>query len=453
MKALYRKILCILLCVFLMPCALAEEWTVGDKGDGVKAMQEALIEVGFLSGAADGHFGEMTKEAVLDLEEYLQEVGCDVIPDGIWTDDLYGYLADEDIMRPWYCLSMGDTGDAVYALQARLYELGFLTQSRADFTFGELTYDAVLRFQQALIDQGAEDVVADGIAGEVTLRYLHEEDLSRFHFVTPVFYDESAPLSLRADHLYATSAILIDADTGSVLFTKDPTRPLYPASTTKIMTLLLALEQADLDETITIPACAMDIPNDSSKVPVRTGEVMTWRDLLHGLMIKSGNDAANAAAWLLSGSVESFVEDMNARAASLGLKGTHYVNPHGYHDDDHYTTAMDMAILTRFALQEPAFRDIISCREYQMAATVRREEYNLKNTYEILNPQSEYYYSPALGGKTGYTSAAGRCFVGVAEKDGHTLICCVFDAGCKTEHKFVDAARLFEFGFAALEGK
>ena len=465
-----KTLLCLLLCLLLTAFpALAEgeptdaapetqstrtpgELRSGDEGEAVAAVQEKLIAMGFLSGEADGRFGKKTEAAVKLLQEYLAGKGVETRTDGVWEAALEKYLEDTKLFAQWFVLRKGDKGPLVEKLQARLIELGFLL-GRADGTFGAATQTALVRFQQALYDQGVAEMKPDGVAGPITQKWLYESDLSGYAIVTPAMYDEDDPLGLRAGHLYCSACILIDCDSGTVLFAKNPQEKVYPASTTKIMTLLLALERVDLRQNVTIPACAEDVPKDSSRVPIYEGEEMTWKDLLHGLMIRSGNDAANAAAYLIAGSVEGFVDLMNRKAEELGMTGTHFANPHGYHDAQHYTTALDMARLTRKAMQNEDFREIVSCREYVMAATSRRWILRIKNNYAILDPEANEYYPYAFGVKTGYTNAAGRCYVGAAEKDGHTLVCAVFNSGNAASHKFIDAARLFQFGFAALDGQ
>ncbi|NLA53900.1 MAG: D-alanyl-D-alanine carboxypeptidase, partial [Clostridiales bacterium] len=248
------------------------------------------------------------------------------------------------------------------------------------------------------------------------------------------------------DDLYAKSAILIDMQTGRVLLSKDTDAKRYPASTTKIMTLLLALENMNLNQTVTIPGAASAVPKDSSLVPVYPGEVMPLRDLLCGLMLRSGNDAANAVAVLTSGSLESFVTLMNKKAAELGMTGTVFTNPHGYHDKEHYTTAGDLAKLSLYALQNPAFRDIITATSYTMQATSRRPELLIKVNTDLFNPLSRFYYAPAFGIKSGFTRAAGFCYVGSAAKDGRLLLAIVL--GGRTRYQaWTDITRLFQAGF------
>ena len=151
---------------------------------------------------------------------------------------------------------------------------------------------------------------------------------------------------------------------------------------------------------------------------------------------------------MTAGSVNDFVERMNEKAQELGLEGTHYVNPHGYHDEDHYTTAADMAALTRYALQNESFREVFTTHSYSLAATNVRAARTLTSSYKIFDESSEYYYADAVGGKTGFTSAAGYCFVCSAERDGVSLIAVVFKSGATGTNRWTDAARLFEYGFA-----
>lgn len=262
----------------------------------------------------------------------------------------------------------------------------------------------------------------------------------------PADYDAARPAMLTADHLYGESAVVIDSESGEVLFSKDSRVRMYPASTTKIMTLLLAIETGwDFGMTVTVPSEAGDIPIDSSTVPVYEGEVTTFGDLLYGMMLKSGNDAANAIAVIVSGSLSSFVEKMNNRAAELGCVGTHFVNPHGYHDENHYSTAYDLALITQEALKHDVIRQIISTQSYIMNAAPR-EPFQINTSNSMILPNSSYYYEDAIGVKTGTHSKAGMCFVGAAEKDGLTLITVTLN--CESDGaKWTDTARLLDYGF------
>ena len=142
-------------------------------------------------------------------------------------------------------------------------------------------------------------------------------------------------------------------------------------------------------------------------------------------------------------------ENMKQAAQELGLSGTHYVNPHGYHDKEHYTTAADMAALTRYALQDAGFREVFTTHTYALSATDVRAARTLTSSYAIFDEDSQYYYPDAIGGKTGFTSAAGYCFVCAAERGGVELIAVVFKSGSTGADRWTDAARLFEYGFAA----
>ncbi|MBR5752199.1 MAG: D-alanyl-D-alanine carboxypeptidase [Clostridia bacterium] len=250
--------------------------------------------------------------------------------------------------------------------------------------------------------------------------------------------------------LISRSCVLMDAHTGEILFEKYPDYKRYPASTTKIMTLLVSIQKMDGRKMVTVPACAADISLVSTRVPVYQGEKMPLQDLWYGLIYKSGNDAANAIAYLTSGSVSAFVKDMNAKAQELGMVNTHFANAHGLHNPEHYTTARDMAILTRYALDNDLFREITLSTAYTMQATSLRDELPIDHHYPITDFTSKYYYPYAMGIKTGYTQMAGQCYVGAADKDGHELIVVLMFCGTTKNEKWTEAKRLYEYGFAVL---
>lgn len=257
--------------------------------------------------------------------------------------------------------------------------------------------------------------------------------------------------TLSPDDLAAESAILIDGRTGEVVFEKNADRAMYPASTTKIMTCLLALEYGHLDETVTISQEAADVPKDSSLMPVTPGEQMSFRDLIHGLMLHSGNDSANAIAVVVAGSVDAFVARMNERAAQLGMTGTRYVNAHGYHADGHYTTARDMAILARTAMENETFRQIVSTPGYIIEPTNKRSErLKMVNTNLMILDGSEYYDARVIGVKTGFTKAAGQTFVFAAQSDGAYLIGVVMKTADDKDsgQRWLDTKALLDYGFA-----
>lgn len=267
---------------------------------------------------------------------------------------------------------------------------------------------------------------------------------------TPDDYDAQNPQYLAADHLYSEAVVLIDADSGDILFSKNERVRMHPASTTKIMTLLLGIESGiPLDQQIAIPQAAANIAKDSTLVPVFPGETMTFGDLLVGFMLNSGNDGANAVAVLVAGSVDNFVIMMNRRAAELGCVDTHFSNAHGLTDDNHYTTAYDMALITRAALENDTFAAIV--RQPKATITVNeRGELLVGNKHFMLVEDSPFYYDGCIGVKTGSTSAAGKCYVGAAVKDGATIISVALKAS-EDDQRWIDTTRLFDYGWTCYD--
>jgi len=266
---------------------------------------------------------------------------------------------------------------------------------------------------------------------------------------SPADYNKNLPMLLTGGHLNAHAAVLLDAMTGDVLFRKNANERMYPASTTKIMTLMLALESGiALDVPVIIPQQAAQIPSDSTLVPVFPGDQLSFRDLLYGFMLSSGNDGANAVAVLVAGSLEAFVTRMNERASQLGCRNTHFANAHGYHDDAHYTTAEDLALITQEAMKSDLFRTIVTCPEYTLKVVRSGEVVTPRviNTNLMIKSDSRYYYKDCIGVKTGTHSRAGNCFVGAAERDGIRMISVVLNCP-QSNQKWVDTIRLFDYGY------
>ena len=218
----------------------------------------------------------------------------------------------------------------------------------------------------------------------------------------------------------AKGAILYEMTTGTLVYAKNPDAKLYPASLTKVMTCLVALELGDLDEMVTTAESAIaDLDWESTTIGLEPGEEMSMRNLLYGLMVESANDAANVIAEHLAGDQASFVELMNKKAIQLGCTGTHFANAHGLHDEDHYTTARDMVRIMLAALEYDDFKEIYSTSRYVIPATNLSGERILNSTnYLIADEIIDFYHdSRFIGGKTGYTSAAGRCLVSTAEQE------------------------------------
>ena len=444
-----KRILALLVLMLCLPAlAFAQTLEPGSSGKAVRELQTRLNELGLSSGKADGIYGNQTASAVQEAQRLLQAAGYEVQQTGKADEETLSLIYDTNAEAALRTLRVGSKGEQVGLLQQRLLDLKLLKGS-ADGHFGSLTEAAVMEFQQRMIDLGAAAWSCDGVVTPEVAARLYE-DLSQYGFDAPLYFDESQPLTLTADDLYSAACILMDAPTGRVLFAHEADALMYPASTTKIMTLLLAIESGRLDEQVRIPDCAADIPEDSSRVPVYPGEKMSMRDLLHGLMIRSGNDAANAIAELYDGSVEAFVERMNERAAELGMTGTHFMNPHGYHDEQHYSTARDLAILARQGLTNADFCQAATCLRYTLPPTSRRDALLLENTYEIFYPDSEWYVPGAAGVKSGYTSHAGFCYVGAAQLNGRTLIAVILNTPGRTRG-WMDLRRLFAYGFAAMQ--
>jgi D-alanyl-D-alanine carboxypeptidase (penicillin-binding protein 5/6) len=257
----------------------------------------------------------------------------------------------------------------------------------------------------------------------------------------------------------ARSSILMNAHTGAVLFEKHAHIPAYPASTTKIATALYVLDQQiDLEKHATVSAECLKgrsladrdhhywLDSDGTIMGLKRGEVLSIDTLLHGLMLVSGNDAANTIAESLAGSIPKFMEMLNEYLKSIGCKNTQFRNPHGLTHPDHFSTAYDMALITKKALQIPKFRKIVSTLIFLKPKSNKQPEREIKLTNPLMKPNSRYYYNKAIGVKTGHTAAAQDTLVAAAEHEGRTLIAVLL--GCeKSGDRYEDAKRLFETAF------
>lgn len=259
-----------------------------------------------------------------------------------------------------------------------------------------------------------------------------------------------------APNISAGSAILIDNSSEKVLYSKNETQKMYPASTTKILTAILTLENCKLDDIVTVPYEAIaTIPSGYSVAALQAGEQLTVSQVLQVMMVHSANDAANVLAYHVSGSIESFANLMNQKVADLGLKNTHFTNPSGMHNENHYTTAYDLAIIMKYCMKNSNFRLLAGLKSCIIPATNKYEERIFKTTNELLiydnrEVQSNYYYKYAIAGKTGYTTEAKNCLVSVANKDGFELICVVLSAGVYPNNlsaKFIDTKTILEYGY------
>ena len=245
----------------------------------------------------------------------------------------------------------------------------------------------------------------------------------------------------------AQSAVVMEASTGTVLYEKNAHDPLYPASITKIMTTLVALEHSSMDETVTFSYDSVFSLDTGSSIigGVNPGDTMSMKDVLYGIMICSGNEAAYAAAEHVAGTVSDFVDMMNARAEEIGCTDTNFCNPHGLPNENHVTSAMDMALITGTALNNASFKTIATTRRYTFPPTSSGEE-RIRLNHHLMMEGMEYAYEGCLGGKTGYTSAAGSTLVTFAERDDMLLICVVMNE--KAPAQYLDTATLLDYGFA-----
>ena len=246
---------------------------------------------------------------------------------------------------------------------------------------------------------------------------------------------------------YSETAVLMDADTGTILYNKGMDEKRYPASITKIMTALLALENSNLDDQVTFTEeCLADQTSDSGNIGMQVGEVLTMRQCLLALMIRSANDVATQIAVQIAGSVAAFADMMNQKAQELGCVNTHFVNASGMPDENHYTTAHDMALIFREAIKNQDFLDIIGTQSFTIDPTNMNPESRTYSTHHALVAQgAPEYYEGCFGGKTGVTEASKNTLVSGATRDGMTLIAVAMraDAGQVCQ----DHISMFDYGF------
>ncbi len=252
----------------------------------------------------------------------------------------------------------------------------------------------------------------------------------------------------------AKAAMLFDLNGGRIVYESHINDKVYPASLTKIMTALIALEKGNLSDVITVSDTALaDINYLHSKIDLKAGEQMTFENLLMAMLVCSANDAANVIAEYIAGDIPTFVDMMNQRAQELGMLGTHYANPHGFHDENHYSTVSDISIVTREALKNSKFCEIVKTKTYTIPATNISKERLISSTNHLISRyRNTYHYYPyATGVKTGSTTEAGSCLVATAEKNGISLLSIVM--GCDNQdqkenaYSFTDTTAMFEYIF------
>ena len=249
------------------------------------------------------------------------------------------------------------------------------------------------------------------------------------------------------------AAILVEASTGKIIYEKNAYEKMYPASTTKVLTAILTLENCNLEDTATVSRNAIySLPTGYVNANLVEGEEMPIKDLMYALMVKSANDAAIVLAEHIGGSVEGFADMMNEKAKEIGCKNTHFVNPNGIHNDNHYSTAYDLYLMASYGMKNETFRKYVSTTSYTLPAT---NKYPLSDrvcttTNDMIRPKSKYYDKKVIGIKTGHTAEAQNCLISAAQNNGTELISVVLRSGTNEaglSERYVDTSNLFEYGF------
>lgn len=245
--------------------------------------------------------------------------------------------------------------------------------------------------------------------------------------------------------------IVADAQSGQILYGKDETSRVFPASTTKLMTAILAAEyyEQNPNSTVTVTEETLEgIPSGASKINIEKGETLSLIDLIYATLLPSGNDAAAAIAQLIDGEAwkTTFPQKMNQKAAEIGATDTNFTNPHGLHDENHYTTAKDLCTILAYALENQTLQEVLKTETYKIPETDKSEARDIKTTNELIIPTDTNYEPNALGGKTGHTDEAGYCLAVAARKGGNTLIAVVMKNE-DSEVRFEEANKLLSYGF------
>ena len=281
-------------------------------------------------------------------------------------------------------------------------------------------------------------------------------------FLTSAFASSLSDKTKELESSMDSEAVLImETSTGKVDYEKNGYQVKYPASTTKIMTAILTLEHCNLNETATASENAItSIPSGYQTANIQIGETLSVEALLYALMLPSANDSAVVLAEHVAGSVDNFSDMMNKKAEELGCKNTHFVNPNGIHNDNHYSTAYDLALIANYAMQNEEFKKIVKTTSFTLPATTAypSETRTYMNTNNLIIPDyrdkpDNYYYEYAKGIKTGFTSQAKNCLVSMAEKNGIQYTCVVlgssitYENGESVSHRYVDTISLFNYAF------
>lgn len=288
----------------------------------------------------------------------------------------------------------------------------------------------------SLIFYNTANVNAESTTKAVTNSETATENISD----NPSMWPENSP------EVYSEAAIVMEASTGAILYSKNIHQTYYPASITKILTALIAIENSSLGETVSFSKEAIfDVDLDSSRIGIDVGEELTMEQSLYGILLESANEVSYAIAEHIAGNVESFAKIMNEKAKELGATDSNFVNPHGLPDPDHYTSAYDMALIAKEAINNDVFREISSSRTYIIPPTnIQEETRYLNNHHKFV--KGDIHFDGAIGGKTGYTSKAKYTLVTYAERNGMTLISVIMSCDTIT-HEYEDTAKILNYGF------
>ena len=252
--------------------------------------------------------------------------------------------------------------------------------------------------------------------------------------------------AVQKPEISAEAGVLYDATHNVFLFEKNADEKLYPASITKLMTALLVMEHGNLNDTVTFSkAATTNLESGAVTLSLTEGDKVSVKDCMYGLLLKSANEVANGLAEYVSGSVSAFADLMNQKAAALGCTNTHFVNPNGLNDPDHYSTCRDMAKIAKAAFENPTIREISSTLSYTFPATKKAAARTITPGHKMLYPTDSRYYSGILGGKTGYTSLAGNTLVTCVEQNGVRLIAVVMKA---SGTHYTDTKAMLDYGYA-----
>ena len=276
-----------------------------------------------------------------------------------------------------------------------------------------------------------------------------------FVFIFMFLFFSTSVLGVTTDSLSISSpsALLIEESTDFVIYEKNSNVKMYPASTTKILTALLTLENGNLSDVVTVSDNAVsEIEGGYVTMYISKGEELTVEQLLNVLLVPSGNVAGNILAEYVSGSISSFVDLMNKRASELGCTNSHFTNPYGKHDDNHYSTAHDLYLIAKAAMKYDVFREIVCKTSYVLEPTNRhsKNDRTLYSTNDLIKPSSASYYEYAIGIKTRYTSQAKDCLVSAATKDNMTFYVIILGAeknSSGVSYRYIDSKKLYDFAF------